>query len=90
VLGGTGLAALAGSLAAGLIAHARYGLLSTACLDGRCDLAITPNAQSLIDGGRAAGLASDALLGVGVAAVTAGLVMFFIEGRHRVLAKGTP
>ena len=84
-LGGTGAALLVGSLAAGLVAHARYGALSGECAaDGACFLQTAPDAQGLIDGGHTAALTADILLGVGLVAITAGLVMFFVERQHPV------
>ena len=82
---GGGVALLAGSLIAGLVAHSRYGDLSGHCAtDGSCNSTTVPNAQGWIDSGHAAGVASDALLGVGLAAVVTGVVLFFVEGRHPV------
>lgn len=82
-VGGAGVALLAGSLVAGLVAHSRYGDLKSKCAtDGGCDATKVPDAQNLIDGGNRAAVASDALLGVGLAAVAAGVVLFFVEGRH--------
>ncbi len=84
-VGGAGLALLAGSLAAGLVAHSRYGTLNGECAaDGACNMATAPDAQSAIDSGHAAGLASDVLLGVGLATVATAVVLFFVEGRHPV------
>lgn len=82
-VGGAGVGLLAGSLIAGLIANSRYGTLKSGCAtDGTCNVATLPNAQSLIDGVHSAGLASDVLLGVGLAAVVGGVILFFVEGRH--------
>jgi len=84
VVGGVGLGLLAGSLAAGLLANADYNRLSSSCApDGSCSLAVLPDAHNLIDSGRAAGTASDVLLGIGGAAVVTSVVLFFVEGRHR-------
>jgi hypothetical protein len=84
-VGGAGVALLAGSLVAGLVANSRYGTLKGECAaDGSCNGATAPDAQGLIDGGHAGGLASDVLLGVGLAAVVTGVVLFFVEGRHPV------
>lgn len=83
IVGGAGAALLVGALAAGLVAHSRYGDLQSNCApDGACDAATVPNAQSWIDSGKAAALTSDVLLGVGAAAVVAGTVLYFVEGRR--------
>ncbi len=83
IVGGTGAALLVGALAAGIVAHGRYGDLQSNCApDGACDVVKVPDAQGLIDGGKASSLASDVLLGVGVAAVAAGVVLYFVEGRR--------
>lgn len=88
VVGGVGLGILAGSLAAMLVANAQYSTLNTVCdPSGSCNSASVPNAQNLIDSGRAAGRASDALLGVGLVAVAVGVVLFFVEGRHPTARK---
>lgn len=83
VVGGAGVALLAGSLVAGLVADSQYNTLKNSCgADGACSTVTLPNAQSLIDSGHAAGLAADVMLAVGIAAVVAGVVLFFVEGRH--------
>lgn len=83
IVGGAGAALLVGSIAAGLVAHGRYGDLQSSCApDGACDAATVPNAQRWIDDGKTAGRASDVLLSVGAAAVVAGVVLYFVEGRH--------
>lgn len=83
VAGGAGAALLAGSLAAGLIAHSRHESLKSNCApDGACDAAKVSEAQGWIDSGKSAGIASDVLLGVGAAAVVAGVALYFIEGRN--------
>ena len=82
-VGGTGAALLVGSLAAGLVAHARYGALSSECTaDGGCSAVTAPDAQILIDGGHSAAIASDVLLGVGLAAVAAGIALYIVERRR--------
>ena len=82
IVGGAGLALLAGSLVSGLVANSRYGDLKSNCApDGACDGVKLPDAQSWIDNGHSAGIASDVLLGVGVAAVAASVAFFFVEGK---------
>lgn len=84
IVGGAGAAILAGSLASGLYAHARYEDLAARCApDGICDPGKVSGAQGLIDEGRSAGIASDVLLGVGVATVAVGVAIYIVEGRHR-------
>lgn len=80
IVGGAGAVLLAGSLVAGLVANDRYSDLKNKCVDGRCGA----DMQGTIDSGRSAAVASDVLLGVGAAAVVAGVVLFFVEGRHPV------
>jgi hypothetical protein len=82
--GGAGAALLAGALAAGIVAHARFGALGGACAaDGACDAAGAPDAQGWIDSGQRAALVSDALLVVGVVVVAAAIVVAIVEWRHR-------
>ena len=84
VLGG-GVAILAGSLIAGLIADSRYGSLKAGCAaDGGCNASTVPNAQNTIDSGKAAGIASDVLLGIGLAALGAGVVLYLVSGQRPV------
>lgn len=83
IAGGAGAALLVGSIAAGLVAHSRHDDLQSNCTpDGACDAATIPDAQSWIGSGKAAALTSDVLLGVGAAAVAAGAVLYFVEGRR--------
>jgi tetratricopeptide (TPR) repeat protein len=83
VVGGTGVALLAGAAVAYVIAHQRNADLSAACNpDGGCDPAKVPDAQSWIDSMHAANIAGDVLLGLGIAAVATGAVLYFVEGRQ--------
>jgi tetratricopeptide (TPR) repeat protein len=85
VVGGVGVGLLVGSLAAGLVANSRHSDLQSSCAsNGACDATQVPNAQSWIDSGKSAAIASDTLLGLGLAAVAAGVVLFFVEGRHPI------
>ena len=82
IVAGAGATLLAGSLAAGLIANSLYGSLENNCApDGVCEAAKVPDAQSWIDSGKRAGLASDVLLGIGAATVVAGIPL---QSRHRL------
>ena len=83
IVGGAGVALLASSAAAGVVAHSRYTDLKNNCrVDGVCDMVAVPDSQAWIDGGQSAQLASRVLLGVGIAALAAGVVLYFVEGRH--------
>lgn len=83
IVGGTGVALLGGALIAGLAADGHYSYLGAHCAaDGGCSATGVPDAQARIDSGRPAGIASDVLLGVGLAAVAASAALFFLEGRH--------
>ena len=83
IAAGIGGALLAGSLVAGLIADSHYTALKVHCAaDGTCNSATAPDAGSWIDSGKSAQLASEVLLGVGAAAVAAGVVLFFVEGHQ--------
>ena len=85
IVGGVGAALLVGSLVAGLVANARYGDLKSNCgPDGACDAVKVPQAQNWIDSARTAEITSDALLGIGAAAIIAGALLFFVEGRQPV------
>ena len=80
VVGGGGVLLLAGGLVAGLITNSRYGALKNSCApDGGCT---ATDAQNTIDSGKNAALATDVLLGVGIAAVAAGVVLYVVEGRR--------
>ncbi len=88
-LGIGGAAFLVGSVVAGIIANNRYSYLSGHCgPSGACDLATVPDVQSQVDNGRAAASASNAFLGVGLAAVAAGTVLFVLDARRGAYRRG--
>lgn len=82
IVGGVGVAALAAALGTGIASQLAYNDLDGKCTGGHCDPATVPNAQSRIDSGKRLALATDVLWPIGAAAVVAGVVLFFVEGRH--------
>jgi tetratricopeptide repeat protein len=83
IVGGIGVAALAAALGTGLASQLTYNELKNKCTGSVCDPGTVANAQTKIDGGKKLALATDVLWPIGAAAVVTGVVLFFIEGRHR-------
>ena len=83
IVGGVGVAALAAALGTGVASQLSYNDLSSKCSGNVCNPATVPNAQSKIDSGKKLALATDILVPVGAAAVATGVVLFFVEGRHK-------
>lgn len=81
---GVGAGALLGSLVTGLIAHNHYGSLANACGDSAMDCPADFAASR--DTGRSLALASDVLLGVGVAAALVGVVLVVVKVKDRPVA----
>lgn len=81
IVGGLGLGALAAAVGTGAASQNAYNDLSSRCPDGRCDPAVVSGAQARIDRGHALALATDVLWPVGAAALAAGVVLVFVEGR---------
>ncbi|HEX9100985.1 MAG TPA: tetratricopeptide repeat protein [Polyangia bacterium] len=82
IVGGVGVAALAAALGTGVASQLDYNDLSSKCTGNACDPAMVANAQSKINSGKKLALATDVLWPIGAAAVVAGVVLFFVEGRH--------
>lgn len=79
-VGAAGVAVLAASLGTGLAAHSLYEDLSSKCQNQSCPPDRTlENEQKK---GRALAVASDVLLGVGVAAVATGVVLLIVKSRR--------
>ncbi len=78
IVGGVGVAALAAALGTGVASQVDYNDLSSKCTGGSCD----PSLQSKINTGKKLAVATDVLWPVGAACVAAGVVLFFVEGRH--------
>jgi hypothetical protein len=79
VVGGAAVAALAGAAIAGAASQSIYNDLSGRCSpDGSC----APMWAPMIDRGRGAAIASDVMLGVGVAAAVVAVVLFIVDRRH--------
>jgi uncharacterized membrane protein len=77
-VGAGGLAVLVGSLGTGLGAHAIHNDLVATCPGGVC----VESQRSQVDQGNALAIASDVLLGVGLAATVAGAIMLVVQSRH--------
>jgi tetratricopeptide (TPR) repeat protein len=84
VIGAAGAAVLAGSLGTGLAAHSLYQDLSKKCQNQSCPP--DRNLENEQSRGRALGIASDVLLGVGIAAVATGVVLLIVKSRHHPTA----
>ncbi len=82
IVGGVGVAALAAALGTGIASQLDYSDLSSKCTGNACDPTTVANAQTKINTGKKLAIATDVLWPVGVAAVAAGAVLFFVEGRH--------
>ena len=82
IVGGVGVAALAAALGTGVASQLDYNDLSSKCTGNTCDPATVANAQSKINSGKKLAVATDVLWPIGAAAVAAGVVLFFVEGRH--------
>src|SRR5207244_1737271 len=79
IVGGAGVAILAAALGTGLASHAAYNDLLAGC--GPDHDACPPDFESERDLGQNLARATDGLIAVGAAAVVAGVVLFFVEGR---------
>lgn len=82
IVGGIGVAALAAALGTGVASQLDYNDLSSKCTGNACDPATVSNAQNKINSGKKLAVATDVLWPIGAAAVAAGVVLFFVEGRH--------
>jgi tetratricopeptide (TPR) repeat protein len=79
VVGGIGVGLLAAALGTGVASQLDYNDLSSKCMANMCD----PSEQKKIDSGKRLAIATDVLWPIGAAAVVTGVVLFFVEGRHK-------
>jgi tetratricopeptide (TPR) repeat protein len=82
IVGGVGVAALAGALGTGIASQLEYNSLASSCTNNKCSPSKVSDPQGRIDRGRQLALATDVLWPVGAAAVAASVVLFVVEGRH--------
>jgi tetratricopeptide (TPR) repeat protein len=78
IVGGVGVAALAGALGTGIASQLDYNSLGSSCTANQCD----PSKAADLDRGKQLALATDILWPVGAAAVATAVVLFVVEGRH--------
>jgi tetratricopeptide (TPR) repeat protein len=88
IVGGSGVALLGAALGTGIASQLDYNGLHDDCPNHAC--AGGGNAQSRIDSGKQLSIATDVLWPVGAAAVAAGVVLFFLEGRHAAVHAAVP
>jgi tetratricopeptide (TPR) repeat protein len=79
VVGGIGVGLLAAALGTGVASQLDYNDLSGRCMANMCDA----SDQKKIDSGKRLAIATDVLWPIGAAAVVTGVVLFFVEGRHK-------